>query len=421
MATVTSRSQQVQTPVTPHEIRDVQQTRCCIVGGGPAGAVLALLLARNDVPVILLEAHRDFDRDFRGDTIHPAVMEIMEELGLAERLLQLPHTEIHSVTVQTAQGPIKPVDFHRLKTKFPYITMLPQVDFLKFITAEAQHCPSFQLIMGARVEELIEGDGIVRGVRYQSADGWHEVRALLTVAADGRFSRIRRLAGCEPITTSPPMDVLWYRLPRRPNDPEEAIGRFKEGRMQILLNRFDCWQAAYIIPKGSYQKLRAAGLEALRRSIADMVPEFADRVAHLQDWNQIALLSVASDRLPRWYKSGLLLIGDAAHVMSPIGGVGINTAIQDAVVTANVLSGPLKRGRLRLRHLRAVQRQREWPTRIMQWLQAQAQRRIVVNALNPNTTRNVPQILRNLVRIPILRNVPAWIMGYGIWPVHVKH
>src|ERR687885_765548 len=404
----------------PDEIQDVKRTTCCIVGGGPGGGVLALLLARKGVAVTLLEAHPDFEREFRGDTIHPSVMELMDELGLAERLLELRHTEIRSVTIQTAAGPLTPADFSRLNTRFPYITMMPQTSFLEFITEEAKRYPNFRLVMRAHVRELVEEESVIRGVRYKGHDGTHEVRALLTVGADGRGSRIRRRAGFEPIKTSPPMDVLWFRLPRKEGDPEGAIGRFGRGHIAILLDRFDYWQAGYVISKGTYPELRAVGIEAFRRSFGELIPEFAARLEHLEDWRQPSLLSAESSRCPRWYRPGLLLIGDAAHVMSPVGGVGINYAIQDAVVAANLLREPLKTGRLSLRDLRAVQRRREWPTRIIQMFQSLMQRRVLSQALDPNAPANIPVALRIFFKIPVLRDLPARLIGLGIVPVHVR-
>src|ERR671911_2720114 len=348
-------------------VRDVRRTTCCVVGGGPGGAVLGLLLARAGVDVTLLEAHPDFDREFRGDTLHPSVMEIMDQLGLAERLLELRHSELRNFTLQTASGPFTPVDLSRLKTKFPYITMMPQTSFLEFVTREAKRHRNFRLVMGARVRELVEEDGVIRGVRYEFEDGRHEVRALITVGADGRGSRVRRLAGFEPVKTSPPMDVLWFKLPREPEDPEGIVGRFGRGHIAVMLDRLDHWQAGYVIPKGTYPELRAAGIGALKQAFAELIPEYADRLEYLEDWRQASLLSVESSRCPRWYKAGLLLIGDAAHVMSPVGGVGINYAIQDAVVAANVLAGPLKESQARLvelhtQYLAAGQRPREVPT-----------------------------------------------------------
>lgn len=385
-----------------HDIVDVQTTDCCIVGGGPGGVVLALLLARQGISVILLEAHKDFDRDFRGDTIHPSVMEIMEELGLSAALLELPHAKMRQISIQTPQHTVTLADFSHLKTHYPYITMLPQVKFLEFITQEAKKYPSFHLVMGANVQELITENGVIQGVRYRGGGGWHEVRAILTVGADGRHSRLRHLGEFESIETSPPMDILWFRLPRQPEDPEGGMGRFGQGHIIAMLDRGDEWQVAYVIPKGRYQKLRAAGLEELKKSIVEVVPEFQQRIPNLHDWSQVAFLSVESSRVKRWYHPGLLLIGDAAHVMSPVGGVGINYAIQDAVVAANVLSKPLKNRQVQLSDLAKVQRQRELPTRIIQAFQTFVQKRVFAPVLTENSTFVPPAFLR----LPLLRDLP---------------
>jgi len=398
----------------------VEETTCCIVGAGPAGTVLALLLARKGIPVVLLEEHMDFDRDFRGDTIHPSVMQIMEELGLADRLLQLDHTKVYTLPVQTARGTVTLADFRRLKTRYPYIAMIPQARFLEFITAEAKRYPSFRLVMGARVEKLMEEDGYIHGVHYRGQDGWHEVRAVLTVAADGRFSRVRKLAGFEPVKTAPPMDVLWFRLPRRPEDSMESTGRLVQGHILVMLNRGEEWQMGYVIPKGGYQQIHAAGLEKLRQVVAELLPEFADRVEYIKEWKQVSVLSVESSRLRRWYRPGLLLIGDAAHVMSPIAGVGINYAIQDATVAANVLSDDLRAGKLPLRDLAKVQRKREWPTRIIQGFQNIMQGQVLTKVLKSDEPLTISPFLLFLLRLPGIRVLPAKFIGIGPWPAHVK-
>ena len=401
-----------------HSVIDVQQTGCCIVGGGPAGAVLALLLARKNIPVMLLEVHKDFDREFRGDTLHPSVMEIMEQLGLADKLLELPHTKMRRLTIQARGNSAALVDLSSLKTKYPYITILPQVKFLKFITAEAQRYPNFQLIMGANVQEMIAENGVICGIRYRGHGGCHEVRSALTVGADGRFSRLRQLAGFEPIKTSPPMDVLWFRLPRSPHDVKDlgVAGRAAGGHLLVIIDRLDYWQLGYVILKGSYQKLRDSGIENLQKSVAQLAPELADRVEQIKDWSQVSFLSVESSRLPRWYRPGLLLIGDAAHVMSPIGGVGINYAIQDAVVAANVLSTPLKNHHLHLWDLAEVQRQREWPTRIIQGFQSLMQDQIIKGALDSDRQFTPPPFLQ----LPFFRNIPARLIAFGPTRVRVQ-
>ena len=399
-----------------------QQTDCCIVGGGPAGVVLGLLLAREGVCVTVLEAHKDFDREFRGNTISPSIMEVMEELSLADRLLELRHAEIPRFTAQAADSSVVFADFSRLKSRYPYMLMLPQARFLEFVAAEARKYPNFRLVMGARVKRLLEVDGVILGVRYRQPEGLCEVRAQLTIGADGRFSQVRRLSGLNPVKGSPPMDVFWFTLPREPGDSTDAgaVFRFRPGSLLVLMDHLEYWQVGFIIPKGGYERLRAAGLPALRRSVAELAPELADRVGNLKDWKQGSLLSVESDRLRRWHRPGLLLIGDAAHVSSPVGGVGINLAIQDAVVAANVLVGPLKAGQLRVQDLRAMQRRREWPTRLIQEAQALAQRWVVSAALNASEMYRLPVLLRLLLRTPFLRNLFARLIAFGVWPVHVE-
>lgn len=397
----------------------MQETTCCVVGGGPGGAILALLLARRGVRVTLLERHSDFDRDFRGDTVHPATMEIMDQLGLAGRLLEIPHSKIRALSLVTPSGTLRLADLGRLRTRYPYVTMMPQVKFLEFVTREAARYPEFELIMGARVQELLVEEGVgagaVRGVRYRTRDREGTIRAALTVGADGRFSTVRKLADLEAVSNTAPIDVVWFRLPRETDDPAETgAGYLRAGRAMVLLDRGSEWQIAFIILKGTFQELKNAGIEAFRREIAATVPALAGRAELLSDWNQVTMLSVAASRVRRWYRPGLLLIGDAAHVMSPVAGVGINYAIQDAVEAANVLTAPLQDGRLRTEHLAQVQRRREWPTKVIQAMQAMILRRIIAAALQSAGPVKLPIGLRILSRIPGLRNLPGYMIAFGV-------
>ena len=401
---------------------DVEETDCCVVGGGPAGVMLSLLLARWGVRVTLLEAHRDFDREFRGNTINSSVLEILARLGLARGALGLGHAKIRRFILQAGGRREAFADFSRLRTPYPYVLMLPQARLLEFVVNEAMRYPNFRLVMGARVKELVVEGDTVRGVRYRGEDGAREVRAQLTVGTDGRFSRLRRLTGADASTGSSPMDVFWFNLPRDERDPENAgaVFRFGRGSLLVLMDHCDYWQIGYIIPKGYYPRLKEEGVSALRDSVAALAPELADRVAELRDWGQGSLLSVESDVLKRWYRPGLLFLGDAAHVVSPVGGVGINLAIQDAVVAANLLAGPLGKGKVRVRHLRAVQRRREWAVRLIQGAQELAQRHVVADALHADEQFELSRLLRLLLRTPILRNLPARLIAYGAWPVHPK-
>lgn len=393
---------------------------CCVIGCGPAGAMLGLMLAREGVDVLVLEKHADFLRDFRGDTLHPSTMEIMDELGLADGLLDLEHTKAPRIEARLPGGTVTVADLSRLKTRYPYITFMPQWDFLDYVTGEAERHPNFRLEMNAEAKELILEDGIVRGVRYETPDGTREARALLTVAADGRSSPFREQAGLKMVRTSPPIDVLWFRLSRREGDPEDTFGYAGGGRFMVVINRGEYWQIANVIRKGEYQNVRDAGLTAFRRSVGETVPDLADRTGELQDWEAVKLLSVQADRLRRWHKPGLLCIGDAAHAMSPVGGVGINLAIADAVAAANALAGPLGKGRVRSRDLMAVQLRRELPTRMIQAFQSVAQRRVVSSSLGPDGAPSIPAPARMLWRLRPVRSLPARIIAFGIWPEHVK-
>ena len=396
-------------------------TCCCIVGGGPAGVILSLLLARRGVSTALLEANQDFDRAFRGDTVHPSTLEMLDDLGLAEPLLARGHGTLRRMTLHSGKTAAVLADFTRLRSRFPFVAMIPQVEFLDFIVGEAKKHKCFDLRMGARVTDIIIEDDVVRGVRYRDGDGDRELRTLLTVAADGRASRLRKLAGFTPKKNAAAMDVMWLVLPRR--DDERAVDmtgfRIGGGRLVAVLARADQWQLGYVILKGGGRSIREAGLDALRSEVARLVPELADRVDTLRDWNDVHFLSVESSRIPTWHRAGLLAIGDAAHVMSPIGGVGINYAIQDAVAAANLLAEPLVAGTVTDEHLAAVQRRREFPTRFIQGFQGVVQRQLVARALADKPFR-LPLPVRIISSLPLLRTLPARLIGWGIRPERVR-
>ncbi len=403
-------------------VTDSHQTQCCIVGAGPAGMVLALLLARKGVQVTLLESHRDFDRDFRGDTIHPSTLEALDQLELADRLLEIPHGKLEFMQFSSNGTTTTVANFRRLRTRFPYVMILPQARFLDFLAEEARQYPSFRLELGANVQQLVQTDGVTQGIRYRGLDNaWHEVRAPLTVAADGRFSKIRSLCGAEPIKTAPPMDVLWFRFPRRPGDPHDQITFFVGGGLFVFfLDRGDEWQVGYGLMKGSYSEVKSAGLEAIRENLVRLVPWVADRVETLQDWKQVVVLSVESSRLPTWHQPGLLLIGDAAHVMSPVGGVGINYAIQDAIEAANVLTEPLRTGQMTEAHLAEIQKRREPAVKAIQWFQGLIQDRVVKTALDKDRPFRLPWPARLMLKIPGIRDFPARMIAFGLYRSRIK-
>jgi 2-polyprenyl-6-methoxyphenol hydroxylase-like FAD-dependent oxidoreductase len=394
--------------------------RCCIAGGGPAGMMLGLLLARAGVDVVVLEKHADFLRDFRGDTIHPSTLEVMHELGLLERLLTLPYQKVSRINGQFGDLALTVADFSSLSTHCRFVAFMPQWDFLNFLAEEAARYPTFQLRRQADVTGLLEEAGSVAGVRAWAPDGPFEVRASLVVGADGRHSAVRAKAGLSIEEFGAPMDVLWFRLSRRPSDPGDPIGRFDAGRIFIMLNRGDYWQCGFVISKGSRDRLQGEGLPAFRDAVAQLAPFMADRVGELHDWEPIKLLTVQVDRLRRWYRPGLLCIGDAAHAMSPIGGVGINLAIQDAVATANLLAAPLRAGQPTIQDLQRVQQRREWPARMTQRVQLLLQDRVIKRVLADGGKLSPPFAIRLLALFPFLRRIPARMIGLGFRPEHVS-
>ncbi len=382
--------------------------------------VAGFLLARAGIKVTVLEKHNDFFRDFRGDTIHPSTLQLMYELGLLEEFLRLPHQEYRQLSGRIGDFTVIVADFTHLKTHCKFIALMPQWDFLNFLAAHGKRYPEFTLMMETEATELIEEDGRVVGVRAKSPHGPIEIRARLTIGADGRHSIVRERAGFQVIDRGAPIDVLWMRISRERTDPDQTLGRFREGKLMVTLDRDDYWQCAYIIPKGGFDAIKQRGLERFREDIVTVVPEFKDRVGELKEWEQIKLLSVAVDHLRQWCRPGLLCIGDSAHAMSPIGGVGINLAIQDAVATANIIAEPMIRQELFLEHLQAVQHRREFPTRVIQLFQVFAHKRFVGAALRTTVPlKKLPPPLAVLEKFPYLRRLPAWFIGVGVRPEHV--
>ncbi|HYR74731.1 MAG TPA: FAD-dependent oxidoreductase [Pyrinomonadaceae bacterium] len=395
-------------------------TRCCIAGGGPAGIMLGFLLARAGVDVVVLEKHADFLRDFRGDTIHPSTLEVMHELGILEEFLKRPHSKVFQAAGQIGDELITLADFSHLPTKCKFIAFMPQWDFLDFIADHGALYPTFNLKMRAEVNELIEEGNRVVGVKARTSEGPLEIRADLVVGADGRSSIVRERAGLDVEELGAPIDVLWFRLSRLPDDPGQVLGRVVAGKIMVMLNRDSYWQCGYIIAKGALDKLKQRGLEAFRADILSLASFLGDRVGELHDWDEIKLLTVKVDRLRQWYRSGLLCIGDAAHAMSPVGGVGINLAIQDAVAAANILARPLSQGWVAPSYLQKVQWRRELPTRVTQWVQVQIQNRILGRVLGSSQPVAAPWAIRLFNRFPILRRIPARLIGIGVRPEHAK-
>jgi len=382
--------------------------------------MLGFLLARAGVKVLVLEKHADFLRDFRGDTIHPSTLEIMHELGLLEEFLKLPHQEVRELRGEVGSESFTLADFSHLPTHCQFLAFMPQWDFLNFLVGQGRRYPTFHVEMQAEATDLLEENGRIVGVRVTTPQGPREIRANLTVGADGRHSVIRTRAGLPSVNLGAPMDVMWMRLSHRPTDPGQTFGYVDRGKILVLLNREDYWQAAFVIPKGAAREIQQRGLPAFREEIAGLVPFLRDRVHELRDWKDLSLLTVVVDRLTRWYRPGLLCIGDAAHAMSPVGGVGINLAIQDAVAAANLLGPVLQQGTPSERHLQAVQKRRTFPTRTTQRLQLMIQNNIIRRVLGSTQPLTLPWFFKLFQRFPYLRRIPARLVGIGFRPEHIS-
>ena len=395
-------------------------TKCAIAGGGPAGMMLGFLLARAGVEVVVLEKHADFFRDFRGDTVHPSTLELMYELGLLDEFLKMPHQKIEKLSAQIGDARVAMADLRHLPTHCKYVALMPQWDFLNFLAKQGKRYKAFDLRMKAEAKELIEEGGRVTGLRATTPEGALTIRANLVVGADGRHSTVRDQAGFKSDDYGAPMDVLWFRLSRKTSDETDTFGHVEAGKMMVMLDRGDYWQCAYVIPKGGIENVKARGFVAFRDAVVQMSPFLADRVDQLKSWDDVKLLTVTVDRLRQWSRPGLICIGDAAHAMSPIGGVGINLAVQDAVAAANRVAAPLRSGTVTDRDLQVIQERRTLPLRFTQWLQLTAQNRIISRVLKSEQRPKPPLLFKSFEIFPILQRIPARLLGVGIRPEHVR-
>jgi 2-polyprenyl-6-methoxyphenol hydroxylase-like FAD-dependent oxidoreductase len=394
-------------------------TQCCIAGGGPAGMMLGFLLARAGVQVVVLEKHADFFRDFRGDTVHPSTLELMFELGLIDEFLKLPHQQVETVSAQIGAEHVQMVDFRHLPTHCKFVALMPQWDLLNFLAEHGKRYTTFNLRMQAEATDLIEENGRIIGLNADTPDGELAIRADLVVGCDGRHSVVREKAGLKSDDYGAPMDVLWFRVSHKDGDSVDTFGHIEAGKLMVMFDRGDYWQCAYVIPKGGIERMKSEGLEAFRGQVVEMSPFLSDRVGELKTWDDVKLLSVTVDRLRKWWRPGLICIGDAAHAMSPIGGVGINMAVQDAVAAANRLAGPLRAGKLTDADLQAIEERRTLPMRFTQRLQLTVQQRIISRVLASQERPKPPLFLKLFGVFPILRRIPARLIGIGIRPEHV--